>query len=131
MRADRALDLLDQGLCRIGLRRFARWDDALKSAPFRLYASQLTHGLHQYATHWGITPYNPSGRNIRFDVWKRYPIPDDSVDSYQSEDVFEHLEEDAFVPLLDEIHRVLKPGGLFRLSLPDYRCDLYRERTRY
>ena len=29
----------------------------------------------------------------------------------------------------NEIFRVLKPGGLFRLSMPDYRCDLVRQRT--
>jgi SAM-dependent methyltransferase len=35
----------------------------------------------------------------------------------------------AFV--LDEIYRVLKPGGVFRLSVPDYRSPVHRRRSVY
>lgn len=129
MRVNRALDILDYAMCRVGLSRFATWGDALSSSPVRLYAGKLSRDEAQYKTHWGITPYYATRRNIWFDASKPYPIPDNSVDVYQSEDVFEHIEEDAIVPLFDEIHRILKPGGLFRLSLPDYHCDICRDRT--
>jgi SAM-dependent methyltransferase len=129
MNLDRALDIADYALCRMGLSRFASWDDALASSPVRLYAGKLSRHDAQYRTHWGITPFYATRRNIRVDASKPYPIPDDSVDVYQSEDVFEHIEEDAIVPLLNEIHRVLRPGGLLRLSLPDYHGDICRDRT--
>jgi len=129
MHVNRMLDILEYAMCRVGIRRFATWDDALGSSPVRLYAGKLSRDAAQYATHWGITPYYASRRNIWFDVSKPYPIPDGSVDVYQSEDVFEHVEWNAIVPLFDEIHRVLKSGGLFRLSVPDYHGDICRTRT--
>jgi len=129
MNLNRAIDILDYGLCRVGLKRFAKWEDALASRPARLYAGKLRRGLPQFETHWGITPYYASSKNIWFDATKPYPIPDNSIDVYQSEDVFEHIEQDAIVGIVDEVHRILKPGGLFRLSLPDYNFDVYRDRT--
>jgi ubiquinone/menaquinone biosynthesis C-methylase UbiE len=57
------------------------------------------------------------------------PLNDSCVDVYQSEDVFEHIEPEKLPMIINEIYRVLKPGGIFRLSLPDYRCDILYERT--
>ena len=45
------------------------------------------------------------------------------------EDVFEHIKLDELPAVINEIHRVLKPGKTFRLSLPDYRCDILEERS--
>lgn len=44
------------------------------------------------------------------------PFPDDSVDFVQASQVFEHIEN--FIPLMNEIHRVLKPGGVVRADMP-------------
>jgi SAM-dependent methyltransferase len=57
------------------------------------------------------------------------PICENSVDIYQSEDVFEHIPYEEIPGIFNEIFRVLKSGGLFRLSLPDYRCELLADRT--
>jgi SAM-dependent methyltransferase len=62
-------------------------------------------------------------------VREALPLPDSCVEIYQSEDVFEHVPYDSLPAVFDEIYRVLKPGGLFRLSMPDYRADVYQERT--
>ena len=105
------------------------WDRLMELPTRRLYAGNLARNLPQYGTHYGLTPFIPAPRNIAHDVRRPYPIPDNSIDAYQSEDVFEHVERSEFVPIVDEIHRVLKPGGLFRLSLPDYHFDIYRDRT--
>jgi SAM-dependent methyltransferase len=67
--------------------------------------------------------------HIRHDISKPLPISDESVDSYQSEDVFEHIDYDKIPAILSEVYRVLKKGGLFRLSLPDYRCDVLIDRS--
>lgn len=67
--------------------------------------------------------------HIRHDVTKRMDLLDDSVDIVQSEDVMEHIEYEELPNCIDEIYRVLKPGGLFRLSMPDYGCDVLYNRS--
>lgn len=79
----------------------------------------------------GLSLTASDGRHIRHDITKPYPLADETVDSYQAEDVFEHIEYEKLVDVVDEIHRVLKPGGCFRLSVPDYRCDILRNRSLY
>jgi len=68
--------------------------------------------------------------HIYFDILDKIPLKDNVVDIYQSEDVHEHLEFDLLKNQINEIYRVLKPGGLFRLSVPDYNCDLLFNRTK-
>ncbi len=125
----RWLDILDYAACRSGLSQFPDWSKAKKSDPLRLYAGKLRRGLPQFKTHWGVTPFFASSRNVQHDVSLPYPIEDNSVEAYQSEDVFEHIPLEKMPAMFDEIFRVLKPGGLFRLSVPDYNFDMYKERT--
>lgn len=127
---NRLLDLADHSACRAGLRKLPSWERVLERDPVRLYAGKLRRGLPQFATYTGITPFFPSSKNIPYDVTQvPYPIPDESVDRYQSEDVFEHVPFEAQIAIYDEVYRILKPGGLFRLSVPDYNFDGYRDRS--
>lgn len=127
---NRMRDLIDHGLCLTGLRKCASWDEAISSDPVQLYAGKLRRGLPQFATHIGITPFFPSSRNIAHDLVNLpYPIPNESVDAFQAEDVFEHVPLELQIPIYDEIYRILKPGGFFRISLPDYNFDGYRDRS--
>jgi SAM-dependent methyltransferase len=105
--------------------------DDLASLPFvNLYAGDLPD-MPEYRSHQmvGLSLSQKDDWHIRHDVSKPLPIPDESVDVYQSEDVFEHIEYDRLPATISEIYRVLKPGGLFRLSVPDYRCDILSNRT--
>lgn len=68
-------------------------------------------------------------RTILHDICQKYPLRDNSVDAYQAEDVFEHIEYDKLVDAMNEIYRVLKPGAYFRLSVPDYGCDILYNRS--
>lgn len=97
-----------------------------------LYAGDVPN-LPEYAGKGlvGLSLTASDGRHIRHDITKPYLLADGTVDSYQAEDVFEHIEYDKLVDVVDEIHRVLKPGGWFRLSVPDYRCDILRNRSLY
>ena len=67
--------------------------------------------------------------HIQHDVTKPIPLNANSVDIVQSEDVMEHIEYSILKDVINEIYRVLKPGGLFRLSMPDYKCDILYNRS--
>lgn len=87
-----------------------------------LYFGNLTTGERQYASgrFMGLALEPQHDREIRHDARQPLPVADASVEKIQSQDVFEHLPYDDLPATLDDIHRALKPGGIFRLSLPDY-----------
>jgi SAM-dependent methyltransferase len=93
-----------------------------------LYAGDVPEDP-RYGKYVGLSLGQSDSRHIRHDVTAPLPLPDDCVDVYQSEDVFEHIDVGRLPSIINDIYRVLKPGGLFRLSLPDYRCDLLNERS--
>lgn len=70
-------------------------------------------------------------REIRHDLTAALPYPDASIAKIQAQDVLEHLPFEKVPFVLDEIYRVLKPGGLFRLSVPDYRSPVQKRRSLY
>lgn len=101
---------------------------ARRRRPIRLYAGDVPHGRRGVV---GLSLHRSDRRHIVHDVSTAImPLPDAFVDSYQSEDVFEHIAYHRLRAVIDEIHRVLRPGGLFRLSMPDYRCDVLQARSR-
>lgn len=53
------------------------------------------------------------------DLRKRLPVPDGAFDAVYSSHVLEHLTEEDGLRLLHEICRVLKPGGVCRVAVPD------------
>lgn len=60
------------------------------------------------------------------DVVKGLPLPASSVDIVYSSHVLEHLAFDDCCAALVEIHRVLRPGGVFRSVLPDLEQEVQR-----
>ena len=52
-----------------------------------------------------------------------------SIDVFISEQVFEHITYDKLEKILNDIYQILKPGGLLRISLPDYRSKELLNRT--
>lgn len=56
---------------------------------------------------------------IRHDLRRGLPFPDESFDAVYGSHVLEHLEPDAAMQLLRECHRVLRPGGIVRIVVPD------------
>lgn len=78
----------------------------------------------------GLSLTQNNNLHIRHDVTNSIPLKDNTVDIVQSEDVMEHIEYDLLTETINEIYRILKPDGLFRLSLPDYGCDILYNRSR-
>jgi len=50
------------------------------------------------------------------------PFPDDTFDECQAHQVFEHIP--SLAPVFDDLHRVLKPNGILKFSVPHYNHEL-------
>ena len=70
-------------------------------------------------------------REIKHNLADPLPYADGSIAKVQAQDVLEHLAFEKVSFVLDEIYRVLKPGGTFRLSVPDYRSPVQKRRSLY
>ncbi|MGB0403284.1 MAG: class I SAM-dependent methyltransferase [Salibacteraceae bacterium] len=60
-------------------------------------------------------------KNIDYGLDLRYPIKidDNCIDGIVSEHTFEHLKFEDNKRVFKECHRILKPGGVFRVCVPD------------
>lgn len=56
---------------------------------------------------------------IAYDLRRELPFQDSSFEAAYGSHVLEHLEPDAASRLLRECHRILKPGGILRIAVPD------------
>jgi predicted SAM-dependent methyltransferase len=57
---------------------------------------------------------------VRHDLRNPIPLPDNSITRVHTEDFIEHLDFDAIKNLLAESYRLLLPGGVMRIGVPDY-----------
>jgi len=105
-----------------------KWEDIVNLSNLRLYAGDIPN-MKEYEGWIGLSLTKSDARHILHDVTKPFPLPDNSVYSFQAEDVFEHIPYEQLVAVINEIFRILKPNGLFRLSLPDYGCDVLQNRA--
>ena len=68
---------------------------------------------------WYNTDIFPTDERVRFqDATQPFSFEDESFGFIFSEHMFEHIPFLCGVNMLKECYRVLKPGGVFRLSLP-------------
>lgn len=104
--------------------------DLATASRIDLYAGDMPD-LPQYRLNGkvGLSLTQSNEWHIKHDATDRLPLADSSVDTYQSEDVFEHIAYSLLKRIVLDIYRVLKPHGLFRLSVPDYRCDVLALRS--
>jgi predicted SAM-dependent methyltransferase len=59
------------------------------------------------------------GVDLVWDLRERLPLRDDTAKLIYSEHVLEHLYKPEAVKLLNECVRILRPGGIMRLGVPD------------
>lgn len=95
-----------------------------------LYAGDVPNTPH-YERCIGLSLTQADARHIRHDILQPLPLPDNCIDLYQAEDVFEHIPVNSLGDVIHEIYRILRPGGVFRCSMPDYRCDILSARSLY
>lgn len=60
-----------------------------------------------------------AGEVMCHDLRRGIPFPDDSADVVYHSHVLEHLDRDVVPGFLAEVRRVLKPGGIHRIVVPD------------
>jgi predicted SAM-dependent methyltransferase len=59
-------------------------------------------------------------KGVRYgDIVTGLPIPDGSADGIYTSHVLQHLSLEDFRPALNNTYRLLRPGGIFRLVVPD------------
>ncbi len=83
----------------------------------------------------GLLPknYDVVWPNIELlDIRKKFPLKNDSVDFIYCSQVLEHFERYETLRILSESLRVLKPGGIMRISVPDIAkmLDIYQKLSR-
>lgn len=104
------------------------WEQIRQRPVIRLYAGQVPK-FKEYEGLIGLSLHGGDHIHVQQDICHAMPLPDNSVESYQAEDVLEHIQYEELVPVIDEIYRVLKLGKRFRLSIPDYGCDVLQNRS--
>ncbi len=67
--------------------------------------------------------------DIRWDLKRGIPLPEDSVETIYSSHMFEHIPFQRLLRLIGECHRVLRPGGRVLVCVPNARLyvDAYVE----
>jgi len=100
--------------------------------PYLYFGSLGQHERQfQIANFVGLALQPAHEREIRHNLTDPLPYADNSIAKVQAQDVLEHLPFEKVPFVLDEIYRVLKPGGTFRLSVPDYRSPVQKRRSIY
>ena len=61
-----------------------------------------------------------AGADIYLNVYSKFPFADNTFNKAYSEHLIEHLNVDKVHHFLHEIYRTLRPGGILRLTCPDF-----------
>ena len=61
-----------------------------------------------------------AGAEIYLNVYSKFPFKSDSFDKAYSEHLIEHLNVNKVQHFLEEVYRIIKPGGHLRLTCPDF-----------
>lgn len=107
------------------------FEEILRRDKIQLYAGDLVDRIEKNNNDnlVGLVIHKGDRYSIHHDITWEYPLPDNCVCTYQSEDVFEHIELKKMPHVLEEIYRILEPGGLLRISCPDYKHSVLRRRS--
>lgn len=73
----------------------------------------------QIAPGWANLDAQPLGQEWLVDARMGLPFPDDSVDYMTAQHSIQQFDHHELAPLFTEVRRVLVPGGVLRLSVPD------------
>lgn len=87
----------------------------------RLVSPQLHLGCGtRHLAGWANVDLVGTGADIAWDLRRQLPVADGAAAAVFHEHLLEHLPLEAGVGLLAENFRVLRPGGVLRVGLPDF-----------
>lgn len=97
--------------------------DVVSAKPFvNIGAGDWTHPC--WSNHDFVQPpydkYTPPRYNIDLSKMERWPIEDASILAFFTSHTIEHLTNEMVMHVFEEVARTLKPGGIFRVTTPDY-----------
>jgi predicted SAM-dependent methyltransferase len=106
-----------------GVRIALEWSDVLTKEPLylNLGGAEFRHPAPGYEGYISVDTDPPPGEwSVKHDLTEPIPLPDCSVTRIHTEDFLEHITEAQIRTLLAECHRLLVPGGMMRIGVPDY-----------
>jgi predicted SAM-dependent methyltransferase len=114
-----------------GLRQAAKVQGTALLAPLeRRKAGRLVAETHPLRLHLGAGTHRPPGwlnvdvlgmsPDLHWDLRRQLPFPDGAAEAVFLEHVLEHFTLAAVLDLLGECRRVLGPGGIVRVGVPDF-----------
>jgi SAM-dependent methyltransferase len=100
----------------------------LSSRPRRFVNLGCGNRFHPDWVNADIAPHDPSV--MQCDLSQRLPFPDNDFDVVYHSNVLEHIRRADATAFLRECFRVLNPGGILRVAVPDLEriCRLYLEK---
>ena len=93
-----------------------------------LSTGNITRHKNKYPFKY-LSPNLNDNNHIHHNIIEKIDLPDNKVDIFLSEEFIHKIPFNFIENIINEIYRLLKPNGLFRLSLPDYRCDILDNRV--
>lgn len=106
-----------------------KFSDIVLNDKIYLYAGIMPHDRCIKIPFIGVCPEFENDNHIQHDLCNEISLLDGTVDIFQSEEVFVNIYKDKLPSILNDIYRILKPGGLLRMSMPDYNCDILNDRA--
>src|SRR5438046_457333 len=93
----------------------------VKTSDIRTSWSGLNLGCGQrFHLAWTNLDLSPTDLAVRqYDVSHALPFDDGTFDAVYHSHVLEHLRRDRALPFVRECRRVLRPGGVLRLAIPN------------
>lgn len=109
---------------------FASFESLDLTQNIKLYAGDIMDEIHLKDNNlYGLSITHQDDRHILHDITKPYPLPDNSIAAYEAECVLELIDPTKIIFAIDEIYRILKPGGCFRITVPDHYSPYLKRRA--
>lgn len=100
------------------------------SEEIKLYAGDIADEIHKNDKNlYGLSITKTDQKHIFHNIMEVYPLPDNCIERYEAEEVFEYIPREKLKSVLNEICRILKHGSRCRITIPDFYSPGLRSRA--